>query len=330
MKNNLFTFAAAAAFAASTLLASCSDPEPTLPPTEEEPKERFPCEGPWCFDIENNPLAKEAWDKFQPRMEPWIFETIAESYAACSYTETQPGLVVVRCPDWAVELGTPKCPQHWFEIGGSAGQVYAHEGQDAFIYCFMNSAEAVSSGTRFFCSNGQVNPGNAANTIEDITSGRLGANACMLPEDCALLEELQWPSKEKSCFYSDFSHISAGAPEEVDCATLAEGECAINCACPAQPPELAGLFGSRCHHLSPDRPVGVCGYTSCDNDEACTEADLFDGACLHRTELPEWAQEYQEAREERLGYSVRWGACVETAHFNNWRGRDDAGFKYGD
>ena len=314
---------------AALLLGACGDTGGEEPPPNGEPKETFPCEGPWCFDPENNPLAKEAWDYYQNLIESEFFETITEIYAACSYDEVESGVVAVRCPEW-VDQGFARCPNNWFKIAALSGEARPRSTDDNTLYCFPETDHTKATQNRFFCADGYVNPGYATPSFDMLTAGTGSGAACLRPEDCATLEALAWPSKEKSCFYPDFSHISEGVPETIECDTLAEGECSINCACPELPSEMQSLYTASCHHLSPHQPVGVCGFTACIDDSICALPDTLDGRCLNVATMPEWAEQYQADLEEKIERTPAWGVCVQDEHFANWRNNDDPAYRYGD
>ena len=316
---------------ATLLFSACADDsrDPLTGNPGGGEKETFPCEGPWCFDPENNPTAKELFERYEEMIEPELFEIYVESYSACRYEEQDSGVVVVTCPDW-LEPGIARCPQNWFQFLTSVGEVRAPELGPNGIYCFPDTDQAKAYSGSFLCADGYVNPGHAASDFDARLKGEGSGARCLSPEDCATLEALRWPSQERSCFYSDFSHISEGPPEEVDCATLAEGECSINCACPEQPIENQHLLRSSCNFVSPRQAVGVCSFTSCTNDETCNVPGLSHGQCLHQTNLPDWALRYQEGLEEKQGWPTSWGVCVEQEHFDNWRNNDNPDYRYGD
>lgn len=314
-------------FTAIGLVGCKDDPSIILPPDEVE-KERFPCTGKWCFD-ESNPQVKELLDEYYGLMDPELVDTLAEVYASCNYTDNGNGMVTVDCPQWAKDSLLTQCPQNWFSFLSFVGSVRAPEEEGGLLYCFPETDRAVTAKNGFFCADGYVNPGYAASTPEQRLPGKGPGTRCFRAEDCEVLEETLWPSKEKSCFYSDFSHISEGQPATVDCATLAEGECSINCSCPSLGVEVVGMAPS-CNHLSPTRAVGICGYASCSEDKWCSIEGVLEAKCLTRTSLPSWVQAFKEERESSTGRPVLWGTCVQPDHYENWRGKDGALFQYGE
>lgn len=326
---SMFTRTLVVPIAAFLLFAvpACKD-EPIDRPSGDE-KELYPCEGPWCFDSERSDiqdLLQDAYDTYGPE----FTDMYREVYEACRYTEGSGGEVVVECPDWvhATYGGGGVCPQNWFKITSAFGSVRPGDDDNA-VYCFPETDQTVALANAFLCAGGYVQAGQAAGSFADQVSGKASRGSCLRPEDCLIMEGLRWPSKEKSCFYSDFSHASEGVPSAVECASLAEGECSIQCACPEPNVAVVGHVQA-CHFLSANRDVGVCGYAACADDTWCSIEGVVEGRCLQRTPLPEWAEAFQNELNTELRSPQKWGTCVERSAFENWRSRADDAFQYGD
>ena len=289
----------------------------------------IPCAGDLCFDFDSDDVqaaieAGNAWAREMGLEPEYLFseEEIVERrdmYAACNYTRAETGIVVVECPDW---VRFRSCPGRFFPRPHDprTGAMVPARTTSGVHYCVSSESPAVGQRCTdmLACVDGDVCAGQLVRPWAEVDEP--GHQPVCLPAGaCAALEEIEWPSGEQSCFYGDFTRPVTGAPEVQVCGELPAGACAANCACPddTSVPEL-GAAPQRCMFVSEDRPIGVCGTSSCRSNADCA----FGGrVCARVAPWPQWAEDYLEERGGDRLRTVSRGVCTDAATCTAWEGR---------
>lgn len=314
--------------ASACFLAACDDPSDTIPPrTAPEGFEPFyECwdDGEFCLDSES-----EEFKEFVSNLPTVDNETVQgflELYRMCDYFRDETGVVRSRCnEEVTLNHGGGLCPD-FFAMRPFFHAAFTSRSGDA-NYCLELLPNTPPR--QLTCTNGTVNLGLVEYDLGATLFRRHGQGRCLPVEQCKFLEEREYPSREASCFYGDFSQMNTGIIPEQDCASLQEGECAINCACPAD-----GVVSVPCNFLSEERPIGICSTQSatCADDSRCFD----DGdVCLRAVQNPTWINEWvagsnalrEDAPMKLLTYV---GTCVPRDLCEHWSGNSDGFFQCGD
>lgn len=226
------------------------------------------------------------------------YERLLDRYNNCLLAEDTSGLVRVRC------VGIPEynvinpCPRfRWLGPAGMFGSTALEIEDEEWAYCLHEDDATNNARTcaNLQCTDGRVCESDLRWTNEYQKPYCISAEMCLAARE-SIREGL-------ACIYADMTIAETGDLAEADCETLDEGECSINCGCSAE--------GEKCHYISEEHPVGVCGTSDCYVQSDYESCFLQDGrACMHLTSPPSWLAETESVTEGER--EVALGFCVDT------------------
>ena len=267
-----------------------------------------------------------------PGLTPEVIASYLQKFGMCEYFYDDEGVVRSVCNEEAVSLYRGGFCPSFFLDSKYLGAIESRSGEPN--YCLsIEGLDYARFSQSLSCPFGSVNLGFIERDMDDenffsyYKEGR-----CVLPEHCAFVADREWPSREGSCFYGDFTAMETGVIPPQDCDALGEEECAVNCDCATDRPDRR----RSCRFLSEERPAGVClprgSNASCREDNDC---NVYAPVCVRPANLPplieEWVAQHDAFREGKsLERPINLGFCAPTDWCASLTTNDDGFLQCGD